>query len=40
MSELGSKVKKPAGVSKKLAQFLKDRTNLYKVDGSHVELMK
>jgi len=40
MSELGSKVKKPAGVVKKLAQFLKDRANLFKVDGSHVELMK
>jgi len=40
MSELGSKVKKPAGVSKKLALFLKDRTSLFKVDGSHVELMK
>jgi len=40
MSELGSKVKKPAGVAKKLAAFLKDRTNLFKVDGTHVEMAK
>jgi len=40
MSELGSKVKKPAGVAKKLAAFLKDRAALFKVDGSHVEVTK
>jgi len=40
MSELGSKVKKPAGVSKKLAAFLKDKPTMFKVDGSHVELLK
>jgi len=40
MSELGSKVKKPAGVSKKLAAFLKDRATMFKVDGSHVEVTK
>jgi len=39
-SELGSKVKKPEGVPKKLAAFLKDKPTVFKVDGSHVELCK
>jgi len=40
MSELGSKVKKPAGVAKKLQAFLKERTNLFKVENGQVELIK
>lgn len=39
-SELGSKVKKPDGVSKKLAAFVKEKPTVFKVDGSHVELVK
>jgi len=39
MSELGSKVKKPAGVAKKLQAFMKDRTQLFKIENGHVELI-
>lgn len=40
LSELGSKVKKPDGVAKKLAAFIKEKPAVFKVDGSHVELLK
>jgi len=40
MSELGSKVKKPAGVAKKIGVFLKERKDIFKIEGSNVELMK
>jgi len=40
MSELGSKVKKPAGVSKKIGVFLKERKDMFKIEGNNVELLK
>jgi nucleophosmin 1 len=38
MSELGSKVKKPAGVAKKIGVFLKERKDTFKIDGNNVLL--
>jgi len=38
MSELGSKVKKPAGVAKKVGVFLKERKDTFKIDGNNVQL--
>jgi len=40
MSELGSKVKKPAGVAKKIGVFLKERKDIFKIEGNNVELLK
>jgi len=40
MSELGSKVKKPAGMAKKIGVFLKERKDIFKIEGSNVELLK
>jgi nucleophosmin 1 len=40
MSELGSKVKKPAGVAKKIGVFLKERKDVFKIEGNNVELLK
>jgi len=40
MSEMGSKVKKPAGVAKKIGVFLKERKDVFKIEGNNVELLK
>mmetsp|Transcript_14785 Transcript_14785/g.29857 ORF Transcript_14785/g.29857 Transcript_14785/m.29857 type:complete len:318 (-) Transcript_14785:476-1429(-) len=40
LAELGQKIKKPAGVQKKLGNFLKERPEIFKIDGAIASLVK